>query len=41
MIKLSVLDQSPVSSGSTPKEALKRTIELAELTEELGYHAFG
>ncbi len=40
MIKLSVLDQSPVSSGSTPKEALKRTVELAKLTEELGYHRF-
>ena len=37
MVKLSVLDQSPVSAGSTPAEALHNTIELARLADRLGY----
>jgi luciferase family oxidoreductase group 1 len=36
-MKLSVLDQSPVSSGSTPAQALQNSIELARLADELGY----
>ncbi|NBI29450.1 LLM class flavin-dependent oxidoreductase [Chengkuizengella marina] len=40
MIKLSVLDQSPVSEGSNPQEALKNTVKLAQKTEALGYHRF-
>lgn len=36
-VKLSILDQSPVSVGATPKQALEATIELAELADELGY----
>src|SRR5580693_942684 len=36
MIKLSVLDQSPVSDGYTPADALGNTIELARLTDKLG-----
>lgn len=36
-MRLSVLDQSPVSAGSTPAEALRRTIELARLADRLGY----
>jgi len=39
-IKLSVLDQSPVRSGSTPYEALQETIKLAQLTDELGYYRY-
>ncbi|OZU88718.1 LLM class flavin-dependent oxidoreductase [Virgibacillus indicus] len=36
-MKLSILDQSPVPAGKTPKESLDATIELAVLAEELGY----
>lgn len=36
-MKLSVVDQSPVSSGHTTAEALRNTIELARLADELGY----
>jgi len=35
--RLSVLDLSPVASGSTSTEALRRTIDLAQLAERLGY----
>ena len=37
---LSVLDQSPVSEGSSGAEALRNTIDLARLTDELGYHRY-
>ncbi|HEV7967613.1 MAG TPA: LLM class flavin-dependent oxidoreductase [Candidatus Acidoferrales bacterium] len=40
MIKLSVLDQSPVSDGFTPADALRNTIELARLAERLGYERY-
>lgn len=40
MFKLSVLDQSPVSFGSTHSEAIKNTVELAQYVEHLGYHRF-
>ena len=36
-MKLSVLDQAPVSRGDTPETALRNTLKLAKLTEELGY----
>lgn len=39
-IKLSVLDQSPVSEGYTPADALRQTIELARLTDRLGYERY-
>ena len=39
-IRLSVLDQSPVSSGSTPAQALRHSIELAQHVESLGYRRF-
>jgi luciferase family oxidoreductase group 1 len=38
--KLSVLDQSPIPSGSTGSRALANTIELAQLADELGYHRY-
>src|SRR5882757_9828597 len=38
--RLSVLDQSPVSEGSTGAQALRNTIDLAELADELGYHRY-
>lgn len=39
-MKLSVLDQSPISRGSSPEEALKNTVNLAQITEKLGYKRF-
>lgn len=40
MLKLSVLDQSPVSDGYTPADALRNTIELARLADRLGYERY-
>lgn len=40
MIKLSVLDQSPVSDGFSPADALQNTIELARLADRLGYERY-
>jgi luciferase family oxidoreductase group 1 len=37
---LSVLDQSPISEGSTGVDALHNTIDLARLADELGYHRY-
>ena len=37
---LSVLDQSPISEGSTGSQALHQTIELARLVDRLGYHRY-
>ena len=36
-MKLSVLDQSPIRMGRTPREAVLATIELAQLADRLGY----
>ncbi|MGI8508607.1 MAG: LLM class flavin-dependent oxidoreductase [Gemmatimonadaceae bacterium] len=36
-LRLSVLDQSPISEGSSSADALRNTIDLAKLTDELGY----
>ena len=36
-VPLSVLDLAPVPSGTTPSQALRRTVELARLAERLGY----
>ena len=38
--QLSVLDQSPVAEGSTGAQALRNTIDLARLCDELGYHRY-
>src|SRR6201991_1866119 len=40
VLKLSVLDQSPVPEGSTPAQALKNSVELARLVDGLGYSRF-
>jgi luciferase family oxidoreductase group 1 len=37
---LSVLDQSPISEGSTGADALRNTLDLARLADELGYHRY-
>jgi luciferase family oxidoreductase group 1 len=39
-LKLSVVDQSPVPSGSTPADALRNTIDLARLADRLGYERY-
>jgi luciferase family oxidoreductase group 1 len=39
-LRLSVLDQSPVTVGSTPADALQRSIELARHVDALGYTRF-
>jgi luciferase family oxidoreductase group 1 len=40
MLRLSVLDQSPVRQGVTPRDALLETIELARHCDALGYHRY-
>src|SRR6201998_3822731 len=39
-MRLSVLDQSPIPEGSTGADALHNTLDLARLTDELGYHRY-
>ena len=36
-MNLSVLDQSPIRMGGTPRDAVLATIELAQLADQLGY----
>ena len=36
----SVLDLAPVPAGSTPVDALRNTLDLAQHAERLGYHRF-
>jgi len=36
-VRLGVLDQSPIAAGSTGADALRNTIDLAQLAEELGF----
>lgn len=36
-MKISILDQSPISSGKTPKDALDASIKLAQFADEAGY----
>lgn len=40
MLRLSVLDQAPISKGHTPEETLQHTIKLAKWAESLGYHRY-
>ncbi len=39
-IRLSVLDQSPISEGMEPADALHNSVDLAQHTESLGYHRY-
>lgn len=39
-LRLSVLDQSPISEGSTGAQALRNTLDLAARADELGYHRY-
>src|ERR1044072_4838433 len=40
MLKLSVLDQSPVRQGVTPRDALLETVELAKHVDAIGYSRY-
>ena len=40
MMRLSVLDQSPVSAGGAPADAVGETVQLARAAERLGYHRY-
>ena len=40
MPRLSVLDQAPISAGSTGSEALHNSLDLARLADWLGYHRY-
>lgn len=39
-MRLSILDQSPIRKGSTATEALRETLQLAKLSDRLGYTRF-
>jgi luciferase family oxidoreductase group 1 len=39
-LKLSIIDQSPVPAGFTAADALRNTIELAQLAERFGYERY-
>ncbi|WP_308194554.1 MsnO8 family LLM class oxidoreductase [Pseudonocardia kujensis] len=39
-VPLSVLDTSPIVAGSTAAEALRLTLDLARLADDLGYHRY-
>jgi luciferase family oxidoreductase group 1 len=39
-VRLSVLDQTPIPQGSSPAQALRNSIDLAQHTERLGYHRY-
>ena len=39
-LKLSVLDQSPIAEGGTGGQALRNSVDLARLTEALGYSRY-
>jgi luciferase family oxidoreductase group 1 len=38
--RLSILDQSPIISGHTPREAIAQTLRLAQAAEQLGYYRY-
>jgi luciferase family oxidoreductase group 1 len=39
-VRLSVLDTSPIVAGSSARQALHNTVDLAILADELGYHRY-
>jgi len=39
-LRLSILDQSPISEGSTGAQALHNTLDLARTADALGYHRY-
>jgi luciferase family oxidoreductase group 1 len=39
-LRLSILDQSPIPEGLTAGDALRNTVDLAKLADDLGYHRY-
>ncbi|GAA4030532.1 LLM class flavin-dependent oxidoreductase [Allokutzneria multivorans] len=39
-VRLSVLDTSPIVQGATARQALRNTVDLAGLADELGFHRY-
>lgn len=39
-MKLSILDQGPISQGQSPQQALENMCEAVQLADKLGYHRF-
>ena len=39
-LRLGVLDQSPIISGTSPAQAITETIKLAQAAEQLGYQRY-
>src|SRR6202162_1078116 len=39
-LQVSILDQSPISEGSSGADALRNTVDLARLADGLGYHRY-
>jgi luciferase family oxidoreductase group 1 len=39
-LKIGVLDQSPVPEGFTPGDALRNSLDLAKLADQLGFHRY-
>jgi luciferase family oxidoreductase group 1 len=39
-MRVSILDQSPIPAGSSGRDALANTLDLARLADELGYHRY-
>ena len=39
-LALGILDQSPIPRGTSAAQALQATVELAQITERLGYHRY-
>jgi alkanesulfonate monooxygenase SsuD/methylene tetrahydromethanopterin reductase-like flavin-dependent oxidoreductase (luciferase family) len=39
-VRISILDQSPISEGSSGPQALQNTLDLARAGDELGYHRY-
>ncbi|GAA0370246.1 hypothetical protein GCM10008932_22220 [Alkalibacterium iburiense] len=37
-MRLSVLDQAPITSGNTGQGAIEKAVEFAQKSEELGYY---
>jgi len=40
LLRLSILDQSPIVSGHAPADAIRATIELARAADRLGFHRY-
>ena len=40
MLRLGILDQSPIAEGATGADALRNTLDLAELADRAGYHRY-